>query len=256
MVKPRVRGKGAVFRVARFRRFPVREMSMRREARGGIWPGPFGLAVAVVIAAVALALVWSGDEAKARDYDCSDFANQAQAQAHLLPGDPHNLDGDGDGRACDSLPCPCSSASGGGGGKVPKVIKFRGRVTDVVDGDTIEVAKIRGGSETIRILGIDTPEVYGGVECGGKAASSLMKRIAVGRVRVKTDPRQPKRDKYGRLLGYVSRNGFDVGKVQVSRGRAKVYVVGSRFSRYRSYKAAERKARAASRGSWGTCGSI
>jgi micrococcal nuclease len=73
---------------------------------------------------------------------------------------------------------------------------------------------------------------------------------------VKTDPRQPKRDKYGRLLAYVSKNGADLNKVMVARGRAKVYVVGSRFSRYSSYKKAERRARAGSRGSWGTCGRI
>jgi hypothetical protein len=48
--------------------------------------------------------------AKALDYDCADFATQAEAQEHLLPGDPYNLDGDGDGVACEILPCPCSSA--------------------------------------------------------------------------------------------------------------------------------------------------
>jgi outer membrane biosynthesis protein TonB len=38
------------------------------------------------------------------DVDCGDFATQAEAQAYLLPGDPHRLDEDGDGQACDSLP--------------------------------------------------------------------------------------------------------------------------------------------------------
>ena len=32
--------------------------------------------------------------AAARDYDCADFANQAEAQEYLLPGDPYRLDGD------------------------------------------------------------------------------------------------------------------------------------------------------------------
>ena len=206
-----------------------------------------------ILAVVLLAFT---GQAEARDYDCSDFGNQAQAQKFLLPGDPYGLDADGDGRACTSLPCPCSDKAGGGGKAPPKVIKFRANVIRVVDGDTVEVAKIRGGTETIRLLGIDTPEVYGGAECGGKAASSLMKRLGTGRVKVKTDPRQPKRDKYGRLLAYITKNGKDLNKVMVARGRAKVYVVGSRFSRFRSYKSAERSARAKSRGSWGTCGRI
>lgn len=57
--------------------------------------------------------------AAARDYDCADFANQAEAQENLLAGDPYGLDGDSDGIACEDLPCPCSYGSppeeGGGG---------------------------------------------------------------------------------------------------------------------------------------------
>jgi hypothetical protein len=63
----------------------------------------------------ALALLANGlpapPAARALDYDCADFATQAEAQEYLLPGDPYNLDGDGDGVACETLPCPCSSAS-------------------------------------------------------------------------------------------------------------------------------------------------
>jgi hypothetical protein len=156
---------------------------------------------AIFLTALVFALVVLASPAAARDYDCSDFSTQAQAQKFLLKGDPHRLDSDSDGVACESLPCPCSTAKPGGKspGK-PKTVKFRGRVTSVVDGDTIDVRKPGGGSERIRVLGIDTPEVYGGVECGGRAASSLMKRLARGKVSVKTDPKQAKRDRYGRLL--------------------------------------------------------
>jgi endonuclease YncB( thermonuclease family) len=213
---------------------------------------PFAL-----LATTILLLVFAAP-ASARDYDCGDFSTQAQAQKYMLPGDPYRLDSDGDGVACESLPCPCSTARPGGGRPPapPKAARFMARVTGVVDGDTIDVRKIGGGVQRIRILGIDTPEVYGGVECGGRVASALMKRLARGKVRIATDPRQPKRDRYGRLLAYVTRKETDLGRRMVSLGRAKVYVVGSRFSRYRSYKRAERAARADSRGSWGTCGRI
>jgi hypothetical protein len=53
--------------------------------------------------------------AAARDYDCADFANQAEAEEYLLPGDPYRLDADNDGIACEDLPCPCSSSAGSGG---------------------------------------------------------------------------------------------------------------------------------------------
>jgi endonuclease YncB( thermonuclease family) len=195
--------------------------------------------------------------ASARDFDCSDFSTQAQAQRYLLKGDPYRLDSNSDGVACESLPCPCSTARPGGKPpRPPKQVRFSGRVLDVVDGDTVDVRRPGRGIERVRILGIDTPEVYGGVECGGRSASALMKRLARGRVRVATDRRQPKRDRYGRLLAYVSRGGNDLGRVMVLRGRAKVYVVGSRFSRYRSYMRAQQIARADARGSWGTCGGI
>lgn len=39
-----------------------------------------------------------------KDYDCSDFATQKEAQKYLLPGDPYRLDANHEGRACDSLP--------------------------------------------------------------------------------------------------------------------------------------------------------
>lgn len=211
----------------------------------------------LLVLGTVFAVLLTASPAAARDYNCSDFSTQAQAQKYLLKGDPYGLDGDSNGIACESLPCPCSKAGPGGGTPPPpKQVRFSGRVVDVVDGDTIDVRKRGGGVERIRILGIDTPEVYGGVECGGRAASALMKRLAKGRLRVVTDPTQPKRDRYGRLLAYVSRDGTDLGRVMVSRGRAKVYVVGSRFSRYRTYMRAERIARADSRGSWGTCGGI
>jgi hypothetical protein len=57
-----------------------------------------------------------------RDYDCADFANQAEAEEYLLPGDPYNLDGDDDGIACEDLPCPCSDSAGGAPEEVTTVV--------------------------------------------------------------------------------------------------------------------------------------
>lgn len=75
------------------------------------------LLLALTLGSLAV-LAQSPSQAAARDYDCADFANQAEAQEYLLPGDPYRLDGDSDGVACEDLPCPCSSATspGGGGG--------------------------------------------------------------------------------------------------------------------------------------------
>jgi hypothetical protein len=71
----------------------------------------------VAVAAIALCIVAAptASAARHRDYDCADFATQAEAEEYLLPGDPYNLDADGDGIACEDLPCPCSYSPGSGG---------------------------------------------------------------------------------------------------------------------------------------------
>lgn len=80
------------------------------------------------------------------------------------------------------------------------------KVVDVVDGDTIK-ADIRGKIETIRLLGIDTPETVDPrkpVQCFGKAASDKMKNFVQGKnVILIDDSTQGNRDKYSRLLRYV-----------------------------------------------------
>lgn len=80
------------------------------------------------------------------------------------------------------------------------------RVLKVVDGDTIQV-NIRGNKETVRLLGIDTPETVDprkSVQCFGKAASDKMKSFVEGKpVILADDNTQGNRDKYKRLLRYV-----------------------------------------------------
>jgi Excalibur calcium-binding domain len=66
----------------------------------------------VTVIAVGFAAQAPGASAHRRDYDCADFANQAEAEEYLLPGDPYNLDADSDGVACEDLPCPCSYSAG------------------------------------------------------------------------------------------------------------------------------------------------
>ncbi len=228
-------------------------------------------AVALSLAAFGLAGLAPAPATAIVDRDCGDFATQAAAQAFMLasgPGDPHGLDGsDNDGRACESNPCPCSTSAPqpfvGGTTSTqqpqPHPVAVRrnvGNVVKVTDGDTLKV-RIRGvGVRNVRIIGIDTPEVYGGVQCGGRRASAHMKTLApVGStVRLISDPSQADRDRYGRWLRYVERRGKDVGRAQVNLGQAKVYVYGGTpFRRTASYRHVQRDARQNARGSWSDC---
>lgn len=95
----------------------MRNPARGRGATGGI--ALKGLAAIAVVALVGIGLALGPGEAEAADYDCADFANQAEAQEYLLPGDPYRLDADSDGIACEDLPCPCASSGGGGGGSQP-----------------------------------------------------------------------------------------------------------------------------------------
>lgn len=198
--------------------------------------------------------------AGAKDLNCSDFKNQAAAQRHLNadPSDPDNLDSDHDGIACESLPCPCLKTKAGGGTKSKGRVVQKGRVTDVVDGDTIKVRLSSGKVRTVRLLGIDTPEVYGGVQCGGREASAFTKKLLpIGRkVRLTSDPTQAKVDRYGRILRYVTRKpgGLDVDKRIVRAGWATVYVyAGVPFERTAKYRKAQAFAKKHDRGIWGLC---
>ena len=226
---------------------------------------------ALVLAVVAAMLVvFTPTGAQAADRDCGDFANQRAAQIFFLKAggpsrDPHRLDAEGDGIACESLPCPCyttkhlpDGGKGDGAGSGGKQVRQYARIVRVVDGDTVDVRLTGGARKRIRMIGIDTPEVYGGTECGGPQASSSLKSMLPRstRVRLLSDPTQANKDRYGRLLRYVHKNGSgqDVNRAQVYRGWARVYVYNNDpFSRVGSYRAAQAAAKDADRGIWGRC---
>jgi micrococcal nuclease len=128
----------------------------------------------------------------------------------------------------------------------------------VVDGDTVEVRFPDDSLASVRLIGIDTPELYGTTECGAAQASAAMeRRVKPGqRVRLVSDPTQDRVDAYGRLLRYVQLrgNGRDLGQAQVQSGWAKVYVFESHFKRLRSYTHSQRQARKRALGIWSLCG--
>lgn len=133
-------------------------------------------------------------------------------------------------------------------------------VERVVDGDTVRVVT-RGFQDTVRLVGIDTPETRHPerrVECFGPEASARAARLMPPgrRVRLETDPTQDVRDRYGRLLAHVylgARTGpASVNRSLVASGHARVYVYGGvRFRYAADFERAERAARRAGRGLWG-----
>jgi micrococcal nuclease len=127
-------------------------------------------------------------------------------------------------------------------------------VARVVDGDTIDLV----GGERVRLVQIDTPEVYGEPECFGAEASAEARRLlAPGTaVRLEVEPATDAVDDSGRLLRYVlrERDGLNVNLRLVEDGSAAPYFYEARRGRYADEL--ERLARAAredGRGLWGSC---
>ena len=128
------------------------------------------------------------------------------------------------------------------------------QVTSVVDGDTIKV-NINGKVETIRLIGIDTPEVVDPrkpVQCFGKEASSKAKEVLTGKkVKLESDLTQGDKDKYNRLLRYVFlEDGASFNKMMILEGYAHEYTYDLPYKYQKEYKEAEVIARENKKGLW------
>lgn len=86
-------------------------------------------------------------------------------------------------------------------------------VTKFVDGDTIKVST----GETVRFIGIDTPERG---RCGYKEATAALKKLVGGKPVVLAGGARDDHDKYNRILRYVSVDGKDVGLQMIQGGWA------------------------------------
>ena len=138
------------------------------------------------------------------------------------------------------------------------------RVTRVIDGDTIEVVLPDGSTDTVRLLGVDTPETfsqnkpgeYGDItdtdclgEWGQRATEFAIKQLDGRGVELALDPVAGERGTFGRLLAYIQVDSKDFGADLVQGGFARVYVEGV-SRKEREYLAVESEARAARAGLW------
>jgi micrococcal nuclease len=128
-------------------------------------------------------------------------------------------------------------------------------VVSAVDGDTVVARLASGATETVRLLGIDTPETVHpdrGVECYGPEASARTRTALVGR-RVVLELDVEDRDAYGRLLAYIRVDGRRVNDDLVRAGFARTLVIEPNTRHARALVTAELEARAAGRGLWSAC---
>jgi micrococcal nuclease len=139
-----------------------------------------------------------------------------------------------------------------------------GTVTRVIDGDTVESLLDNGSSDTIRLLGVDTPETYISNQPGeygnitdtvcldkwGYAATQFTKeRLDDQKVTLISDPAAGERGSFGRLLAYVQIDEVDFNALLVDLGYARVYTEGT-ASREQKYLRLQENAQREKRGLW------
>jgi micrococcal nuclease len=129
------------------------------------------------------------------------------------------------------------------------------RVVRAIDGDTIVVARPGGARETIRILGVDTPETHDPrkpVQCYGPEAAAYTAARLTGRV-VQLEDDVETRDVYGRHLAYVRVDGHLFEDELLDRGFARFLVIAPNGAHARAELSEELAARRQGQGLWGRC---
>jgi micrococcal nuclease len=128
------------------------------------------------------------------------------------------------------------------------------RVLRVTDGDTFHVLR-DGRDVTIRLIGIDTPEVgwYGGTaECHGAAAGRFLRRRLDGQ-RVGLEFDRDRLDPYDRTLAYAYHRGRLLNELLVRRGYARVTIYEPNDRYEAPLRRAEDAARKEEAGLWSAC---
>ncbi len=145
----------------------------------------------------------------------------------------------------------------------PPIPRQQATVTEVVDGDTIKVRFADGRADTVRYIGIDTPETRDprtAVECFGAEAAAKNAEYVAGRT-VLLEKDVSERDRYDRLLRYVWVMGDDGIMRHINEELVKFGFAGATSFppdvRYqRLFTDTERAARDQRLGLWGNCSGI
>lgn len=141
-------------------------------------------------------------------------------------------------------------------------------ITHVVDGDTVEARFPNGEVDTLRLLGVDTPETsydyvspgeFEGIpdttagrdhlyNWGERATVFATEELEGETVRIAVDSAADRRGGYDRLLVYIYTDGGNFNERLLTQGYARLYE--SSFTLESEFAAAEATARDEKRGLW------
>ena len=126
-----------------------------------------------------------------------------------------------------------------------------GTVARVLDGDTIVLTNGRH----VRLVQLDAPETDED-ECYAAEAKGVLIRLLPfeTEVEIELDPALDKRDRFGRTLAYLEKNGTNINLELVREGAASPYFFHGDQGRYASdFLQAAHHAQKHHRGLWGAC---
>lgn len=120
-------------------------------------------------------------------------------------------------------------------------------VTRVIDGDTIKISS----GQTIRLIGIDAPEITQ-VECFGRDATAKLTELVLNQpIRLEKDVSET--DRYGRLLRYIWLGDELINETLVRDGVAHSSPYPPDVKHQSRFDLAENQARNSGAGLWSTC---
>lgn len=197
----------------------------------------------VVVAAVALLVgCTTAEPGGAADADRRTTSAPDTTSAPSPAEDTENADDPEPPAAASSSPMPS------GADDLPE-----GRdlvVTSITDGDTFRI-----GDERVRLIGVDTPEVSGGVECFGREATDALDQLIPPGTEVRLVADVEPFDRYDRTLAYVYRlsDGAFVNLALAQDGFALPLTIPPNVAHEDAFASAAAEARDADRGPWSAC---
>ncbi|TYR81809.1 thermonuclease family protein [Priestia megaterium] len=191
--------------------------------------------IIAALLAITLALVFSG---------CANEANDSQSTADKKEQN-------------ETVQTPSEKEAGD---EVEKEIKAKredivgvaGKVTRVVDGDTLKVTLLDGKEETVRLVLVDTPETKHpqlNVQPFGPEASEYTKsRLNGEEVTLEFDVQE--RDQYGRLLAYVWVDNELFNQELIAKGLARLAIFPPNTKYVDDFRKGQTKAKKSKKGIW------
>ena len=136
-----------------------------------------------------------------------------------------------------------------------------GQVSNIVDGDTVDVNLGEKGEQRVRILLIDSPEMNASYIDGEKytdpdpfaeEATNFAKESLINKdVKLYFHKGNKDSDKYGRILAYIEVDGEDFGGMMLEEGMAQIgYNIDKPYSNMKSYRSSQQRAYEDRKGIW------